>query len=51
MKITSFEDGLVWEKAQILATDLKELFYKHQDYNFRDQIMRAAMSVSNNIAE
>jgi four helix bundle protein len=51
MKITSFEDLLAWRKAQ----DIAELVYKNfdtlRDFGFRDQICRASVSISNNIAE
>ncbi len=46
-----FEDLNVWKKAARLAAEI----YKHtaglKDWGFRDQITRAALSVSSNIAE
>jgi four helix bundle protein len=51
MKVKRFEDLIAWQKA----IDLAELIYVHfrelKDFSFRDQICRAAVSVSNNIAE
>lgn len=51
MKFSSFEEMLVWQKAQQLSLELYTLLRKNKDYSFKDQILRAAMSVSNNIAE
>ncbi len=42
---------LAWQKAQELALLMYKLFGKNTDYGFRDQIQRASISVSNNIAE
>lgn len=53
-KIASFEDLLAWQKARELADylyRLTEKFPKSEKYNFIDQIRRAVVSVSNNIAE
>lgn len=51
MKIQRFEDISAWKKAK----DLSVLVYKHfehsKDFGFRDQILRASVSVMNNIAE
>lgn len=51
MKITAFEDLIAWQKAQ----DISELIYRNfgtlRDFGFRDQICRASVSISNNIAE
>ena len=53
--VLSFEDLEIWKKAQELATmvyRLCELNEKiNRDFSFKDQIKRAALSVSNNIAE
>lgn len=53
--IYSFEDLKIWQKAQ----DLGALIYKLSDdnikinrhYSFKDQIKRAALSISNSISE
>ena len=51
MTVLRFEDLKVWQKSQ----DLSDLIYKHfsksRDFGFRDQITRASVSISNNIAE
>ena len=53
--ISSFEDLEIWKKAQELATIIYELCEINQkidrDFSFKDQIKRAALSISNNIAE
>lgn len=51
MYIKQFEDILAWQKAQDLAVKIYGLFNKSKDFGFRDQICRASVSVSNNIAE
>ncbi|MDR3227116.1 MAG: four helix bundle protein [Prevotellaceae bacterium] len=51
MKIQKFEDIIAWQKAQNLAVDIYQHFDKIKDFGFKDQICRAAVSVSNNIAE
>ncbi len=46
-----FEDIIAWQKA----TQLAEITYKGlqycKDFSFRDQMQRAVVSISNNIAE
>lgn len=51
MKIKRFEDIIAWQKAQDLAVDVYSVFGKSKDFGFHDQIQRAAISISNNIAE
>lgn len=51
MGIQKFEDIIAWQKAQDLAVDVYSEFGSLKDYGFRDQICRASVSVSNNIAE
>jgi S23 ribosomal protein. len=51
MKIVQFEDILAWQKAQDLTVVVYETFREVKDYSFKDQICRAATSISNNIAE
>jgi four helix bundle protein len=51
MGIQRFEDIIGWQKAQDLAVDIYRIFQHSKDFGFRDQICRAAVSVSNNIAE
>lgn len=53
--IKSFEDLEIWQKAQdlgALAFKLSEENLKiNKDFSFKDQLKRAALSISNNIAE
>lgn len=51
MKIGKFEDIISWQKSQHLAKLIYELFRNNKDYGFKDQIQRAVISISNNIAE
>src|SRR3989344_2104647 len=51
MKIGKFEDILSWQKSQELATLIYKLLKDNRDFSFRDQIQRAVISISNNIAE
>ncbi|MCB0478183.1 MAG: four helix bundle protein [Crocinitomicaceae bacterium] len=51
MKIERFEDVLSWQKSQDLAVDIYKLFNELKDYSFKDQVCRASVSISNNIAE
>ncbi len=51
MTIKKFEDLIAWQKAQDLAVDIYLEFKNSRDYGFKDQICRAAVSISNNIAE
>ena len=51
MAIQKFEDIIAWQKAQDLATDVYLIFGLSKDFGFKDQITRAAISISNNIAE
>ena len=50
MKITKFEEIIAWQKGQDLAVDIYSLFSNLKDYSFKDQIQRASVSISNNIA-
>jgi len=54
-KIISFEDLVVWQKAQELAVKIYHLaelnkFIKN-DFTLKDQLKRSAISISDNIAE
>lgn len=51
MAIQKFEDIIAWQKAQDLAVAVYGAFRPSKDFGFKDQICRAAVSVSNNIAE
>jgi len=51
MPVEKFEDLIMWQKAITLAKDIYTAFKDSRDFGFNDQIQRAAVSVSNNIAE
>jgi four helix bundle protein len=44
MKITKFEDIIAWQKSQDLAILIYETFKNSEDYGFKNQIQRAAVS-------
>jgi len=46
-----FEDLEVWKKAARLCADIFKNLSELKDFGFRDQITRAALSISSNIAE
>ncbi len=49
--IKKFEDIIAWQKARKLSLCIYKLFQNNKDFSFKDQICRASISVSNNIAE
>jgi len=51
MQIIKFEDIIAWQKAQDLAVEVYKAFDHLKDFGFKDQICRATISISNNIAE
>lgn len=51
MLIQTFEDVLAWQKGRKLTLVLYKLFQSNRDYGFKDQILRAVVSILNNIAE
>lgn len=51
MKIQQFEDIFAWQKSQDMAVEIYSIFKSTRDFGFRDQICRAVVSISNNIAE
>ncbi len=51
MKIERFEDIIAWQKAQDFAVLIYRQFNPLRDFSFEDQICRASVSISNNIAE
>mgnify|MGYP000274157796 CR=1 FL=1 len=51
MAIQKFEDIIVWQKAQDFSIAIYNEFKNNKDYSFTDQIKRASVSISNNIAE
>lgn len=42
---------MVWQKSQDIAVAIYLAFKKQKDYSFKDQICRASVSISSNIAE
>lgn len=51
MTIKKFQEIIAWQKAIDLAVEVYKLFHNSKDFGFKDQICRAAVSISNNIAE
>ena len=51
MVIKSFEELKAWQKAQDFAVKIYGIFGVHKDFGFKDQILRAVLSISNNVAE
>ena len=51
MATQSFKDLIVWQKSKKLYLIIHKDFKDLKDYHFRDQILRAALSILNNIAE
>lgn len=51
MKIERFEDIESWKLAQELGFKIYKTLDEVKDYGYRDQICRAVVSISNNIAE
>jgi four helix bundle protein len=54
MKINSYKDLIVWQKAMDLAAEvhlLSKAFPKEELYGLASQVRRAAVSVPSNIAE
>jgi four helix bundle protein len=51
MKIQRFEDIIAWQKSQEFAVAIYRSFSEIKDFGFKDQIQRAAVSISNNVAE
>jgi four helix bundle protein len=51
MKAEKFEDLEIWKRGRVLNKTIYSLFGGIKDYNFRDQIVKASISVTNNIAE
>lgn len=51
MKIEKFEDIIAWQKAKELTLKWYEALHNSRDYSFRDQVLRASVSIMNNIAE
>jgi len=51
MKFERFEEIIAWQMSKALVTEIYRIFNKSIDYNYKNQILRASISVMNNIAE
>jgi four helix bundle protein len=51
MIVQRFEDLIAWQKGQDLAVVIYSHFINNKDWDFRNQICKASVSISNNIAE
>lgn len=51
MTIETFEDVIAWQKGKELYIGLYSDLKNTKDYSFKDQLLRAALSITNNIAE
>jgi four helix bundle protein len=51
MSFQKFEDIIGWQKAQDLSVAIYSAFKESKDWDFRNQICRASVSISSNIAE
>ena len=51
MTIEKFEDIECWKKAKELTAMLYKHFMSINDYNFKNQILKASISIMNNISE
>jgi four helix bundle protein len=51
MAFKQFEDIIAWQRSQDLVVDIYQAFKDSRDFGFRDQIYKAVISISNNIAE
>jgi four helix bundle protein len=51
MKFTKFEEIIAWQKGQDIAVEIYYTFNTCKDFDFKRQICRATVSISNNIAE
>lgn len=51
MKITKFEDIIAWRKARLFTLELHRSFEENKDFAFLNQLFRAVVSITNNIAE
>lgn len=49
--IQSFEDIVAWQKAREFTILIYKDFKDMRDFGFRDQVLRATISIMNNIAE
>lgn len=51
MVINKFEELICWKKGQDFAVNIYDKFGISKDWGFKDQICKASVSITNNIAE
>lgn len=51
MTIDKFEDVIAWQKGRELNKMLFEVLYNNKNFSYKDQVFRASLSITNNIAE
>lgn len=51
MTIKTFEDVIAWQKSRELFIALNESLINCKNYSYKDQLLRASLSIMNNIAE
>lgn len=51
MRIQSFEEVIAWQKAKDLNKKLYSLLESSRNFVLKDQLLRASLSITNNIAE
>lgn len=51
MTIKTFEEIIAWQKAKLLYGNVAKEMEVCKMYSYKDQLLRATLSISNNIAE
>jgi len=51
MTIKTFEDIIAWQKSRELFLIINKSLTNCKNYSYKDQLLRATLSISNNIAE
>ena len=51
MVINRFQELLAWQKAHLLTLNLYRILNQSKEYTLKDQLLRASLSIMNNIAE
>jgi len=46
----NFEDLQIWQRSRVLTNEIYDAFEQIRDFDFRNQIQSAAVSVMNNIS-
>jgi len=49
--VYTYEELIVWQESKHLTLEIYRMFKSVNDFDFRSQIQRAAVSIMNNIAE